>query len=251
MAHKGNNVTAERGISAIRDEKCPFCALPVTYSVLGNRIGVSVSCPCCGTYKLSAEAETALPHWSYPDENWAAASYQIRRIADRDGPLLTQEALREILNHSTLAGPSEALDGIVIWLATNSRWPGNYVEMRDPFQRAIFGAFNASAFEAMQDWLLATGWVSGEVMNPMDGPGMNALLTPAGWERYRYLRTSGIGSRKAFMAMPFGFEDLNSVVSECFVPAVKQAGFDLQRVIDGQGAGLIDDQMRVRIRTSR
>jgi hypothetical protein len=41
------------------------------------------------------------------------------------------------------------------------------------------------------------------------------------------------------------------VVSNHFVPQVRLAGFDLQRLDQGQPAGLSDDQLRVRIRQAR
>lgn len=53
------------------------------------------------------------------------------------------------------------------------------------------------------------------------------------------------------MAMQFGDDELNHAVEDYFKLAVKHAGFALRLLSDGQPAGLIDDQMRVRLRTSR
>jgi nucleoside 2-deoxyribosyltransferase len=53
------------------------------------------------------------------------------------------------------------------------------------------------------------------------------------------------------MAMQFGNSTLDMVVTDYFKPAVSAAGFNLQRLTDAQGAGCIDDQLRVRIRMSR
>jgi len=51
--------------------------------------------------------------------------------------------------------------------------------------------------------------------------------------------------------MQFGDEELNLAVENSFKPAVTLAGFELRLLYDGQPAGLIDDQLRVRLRTSR
>lgn len=51
--------------------------------------------------------------------------------------------------------------------------------------------------------------------------------------------------------MPYGNTDLDSVVDEFIRPAVGQTGFVLQRLDDDPRAGLIDDQLRVDIQTSR
>ncbi len=53
------------------------------------------------------------------------------------------------------------------------------------------------------------------------------------------------------MALQFGDAELDRVVKDCFAPAVKRAGFDLRVLTEKQPAGLIDDQLRVALRTSR
>ena len=73
----------------------------------------------------------------------------------------------------------------------------------------------------------------------------------AGWIRYDVLKRYKIDSRKAFMAMKFNAADVETAYRKCFQPAAKRAGFELQALPDQQGAGLIDDQMRVAIRTAR
>ena len=78
------------------------------------------------------------------------------------------------------------------------------------------------------------------------------ILSLDGWaevERLQKERTRT--GNLAFIAMPFGNERLNSLVANHFVPAVRSAGFELRRLDQGQPAGLIDDQLRVRIRTAR
>ncbi|HEX2801089.1 MAG TPA: hypothetical protein VHN73_03390, partial [Phenylobacterium sp.] len=60
-----------------------------------------------------------------------------------------------------------------------------------------------------------------------------------------------IESRQAFMAMKFNDADLDAVYERCFIPSASEAGFTLRRLSDQQGAGLIDDQLRVAIRSSR
>ena len=53
------------------------------------------------------------------------------------------------------------------------------------------------------------------------------------------------------MAMQFNSPDSDEAYQNCFKAAVRGAGFDLVRLDEGQPAGLIDDQLRVAIRTSR
>jgi hypothetical protein len=73
----------------------------------------------------------------------------------------------------------------------------------------------------------------------------------AGWQRYEELKRAEVQSRTAFMAMQFDDEELNQMVNDAFKPAVARTGFELRVLTDGQPAGLINDQLRVALRTSR
>ena len=73
----------------------------------------------------------------------------------------------------------------------------------------------------------------------------------SGWQRYYALTRAQVESHTAFMAMEFGHEELNRVVNNVFRPAVEATGFKLRVLNEGQPAGLIDDQLRVALRTAR
>jgi nucleoside 2-deoxyribosyltransferase len=77
-------------------------------------------------------------------------------------------------------------------------------------------------------------------------------LSVKGWEKVRELeRMRPERGNDAFMATPFSKGDLEDVYHQYLVPAIKKTGFDLKRVNEEQPAGLIDDQLRVRIQNSR
>jgi hypothetical protein len=85
--------------------------------------------------------------------------------------------------------------------------------------------------------------------NPDEG--MSFLLTFAGWQRYEDLKHAQVESHTAFMAMKFNEPQLDNVFNHYFKLAVEATGFKLRDLRDGQPAGLIDDQLRVRLRTAR
>lgn len=70
-----------------------------------------------------------------------------------------------------------------------------------------------------------------------------------GWERREALERAEVESPKAFMAMEFN-DEMDCVVKD-FKPAVEAAGFKLPDLREGQPAGLIGNQLRVAVRTSR
>jgi len=76
-------------------------------------------------------------------------------------------------------------------------------------------------------------------------------LTLGGWEQFHEIQRGATKSRTAFMAMPFGNEELTSFVDTVFRPAVQETGFELKRVDSDPQAGLIDNKIRVDIRLCR
>lgn len=79
----------------------------------------------------------------------------------------------------------------------------------------------------------------------------NVRLTLAGWSVYDDIKRRSSSSNIVFMAMKFGDQQLDAVVDDVFRPAVAAAGFDLRKLTDVQGAGLIDDQIEVGLRRAR
>ena len=76
-------------------------------------------------------------------------------------------------------------------------------------------------------------------------------LSMDGWRRYEALKRAQVKTRIVLMAMEFNDKELDRVVRDCIAPAIKRAGFDLRPLDKNQPAGLIDDQLRVALRTSR
>jgi hypothetical protein len=76
-------------------------------------------------------------------------------------------------------------------------------------------------------------------------------LSFSGWERFHDLTRRTTESRRAFMAMEFGDQDLDAFFLNVLKPAVAATGFELRRLDEGAPAGLIDDRLRVEIRASR
>jgi hypothetical protein len=216
-------------------------------------------CPACGAYALSIPALAVLTSMlKLADEKEARAklSHAIHRMSrGRQWAQITEELLRAILQGS-LPTPSEQLDNLITWLGDQGR-PGTRVSAGPPAVSAI-GAIDYAglAFIAREadkrglvdcdiGVLKALG-TQGEQFNV--GP---MQLTLPGWDRLEDLRRVSADSRIAFMAMPFGKSELDSIYFGHFQTAVKATGFTLKRLDEDQPAGLIDDRLRVEIRQCR
>lgn len=145
----------------------------------------------------------------------------------------------------------EQVENLLIYLAENVPQPGQPVDIDIGTFQAIIAAATADTFR----WVVKTtkdrGWIDGIQQSAKDSFALaRASLTLDGWtwyeDRGRHKR-----SRLAFMAMPFGFPDLDALVANHFAPAVGATGFDLRRLDHAPQAGIIDNRLRVEIRRSR
>jgi hypothetical protein len=121
--------------------------------------------------------------------------------------------------------------------------------------RAVLGTKSSTgarwAFEQAMGLGLLEGTFADSVNSDDYVQVVDATLSIQGWERVHELMKEAKDSRKAFMAMKFGDPRLDEIFRDHFKPAVKQTGFTLSRLDEEPRAGLIDDRMRLEIRTSR
>lgn len=152
-----------------------------------------------------------------------------------------------------LPTPAEQADRLILWIGDHQPSPGEYAISSTSAVSAWIGTVITSPqLRAGISWLLTQR----EMKELFDYDGFRnenflARLTMAGWQRYEAIKRAKIDSRIAFMAMKFGDPELDAIVESHFKPAVARADFELRLLSDGQPAGLIDDQLRVRLRTSR
>ena len=147
--------------------------------------------------------------------------------------------------------PAELGDNLLLWLAERQpSFDAAVVVDRGSARAAAawIGAPRNDDDRALLWWLFDSLLVTRIASE--DRNWTHVRLTYAAWERVEELRQSRVVGRRAFMAMKF-IPEMHQVFTDCFKPAALRAGFELETVLEGQPAGLIDDQMRVRIRSAR
>ncbi len=161
---------------------------------------------------------------------------------------MNEELVNSIIKNPRPSLP-EQVDNFIRWIGDNIKVGGEYIAVEELAIQAIVASATSEEFELVFDHLGQEGLIE---HRSETGVWRKVTLPWAGWERYRELKRSTTDSRKAFMAMQYGKGDLDAIVENVFKPAVKQTGFDLSRLDDpNQPAGLMDDRLRVEIRTSR
>jgi hypothetical protein len=172
-------------------------------------------------------------------------------------PRISYELLKQVMaDPIELPSATTQLDNLILWLGNAQSDAGAWVTEIDNAIPTI-GATDENGLGFVASQAHELGLLNGPpVIKRMSaGPVSVAFqpmqLTIQGWQRREELKRGKVASRQAFMAMPFGEQDLDQLFRDELVPAVEKTGFKLKRLDDEQPAGLIDDRLRVEILQSR
>jgi len=266
-------------------EKCPICD-----SDLEKKEDISdtcnYTCPRCGVFQTTDDLEDDLPWLLSKDVTLHTPNKDIQKVAvlshwirtkNESMPsfghpkriLLKKDVVENIVKQPP-PKPSEQADKFVLWLGNSKNPPGELIWVQADTHQSIMGAITPPGFGLILEHLVNTeilktdnprptqvmhsGSFSRSRSNmPMQDMhlGANVCLSLKGWDRYEKLKRGATESRKAFMAMKYGEEELDRIVNDFFRDAVKQTGFDLFLLYERPKAGLIDNRLRVEIQTSR
>jgi len=231
---------------------CPVCSMEMlepAHDVFETGAKI-YSCSNCGRFELDLRSQSLVDRISSNNpEQLSLLSYAIRRMNHRtDCPSVSKELIEEILSNSQLPSPAEQVENLLLWLGENLHFFGDQTRIFPKTHTAIIGAASVDNFFVVAQELIRSHLFEGSAAL---GPSFSGTLTLKGWQAYEELKRGRRASRKGFMAMAYDNEDLDDVFHECFKPAVAAAGFNLQRLDEAPSAGLIDNRLRVEIRTSR
>ena len=233
------------------EENCPICGRPLeSADDPSKKKGdyETFNCATCGEFKLSRSLLKSLPGLLQEDEARAPLlSHFIRKMqAGSETPYLDTNLVERVLK-TQLPSLSDQTNNLILWIGNNTE-PGDKAEDSFEFFQAVMGAKSIENTRFVIDHLVEGGYLLSDIYL-----GGECLLgfSMKGWNYYEQLKRGAVTSRKAFMAMQFGDKELDAVFHKYFKPAVKDTGFELVRMDEEPRAGLIDDWMRVEIRTSR
>jgi len=211
-----------------------------------------VLCSNCGGYDISGSMLADIENRNFSSGQLAILSHVVRRACTQ--PLVTTHFADSVLTNAKLPGASGLVDNLLLHVSTELPGPGEVMNLQANSLRGVLGALTSKGVRWATEQAMGLGLLAGKVLpGGMDDhfQAINVTLTVNGWAHVEALLREAKDSRKAFMAMKFGDPGLDSVFKEYFKLAVKQTGFNLQRLDDEPRAGLIDDRMRLEIRTSR
>jgi hypothetical protein len=166
-------------------------------------------------------------------------------------PFLMREQINNMLA-TPLPSVFEQANNLVRWFGENGKGPGETEGIAPSTHQFIIGAKSPDGFALVVGHLFDNDYLTGRKAEAMGEPGRaDATLSFRGWEHFDQLQRGEVDSRVAFMAMQYGDANTDRFVNEVFRPAVAHTGFALVRLDDRPEAGLIDDRLRIEIRTAR
>ena len=232
---------------------CPFCRHDPARVGPNGTGRADIDCPNCGQHQVTTTAETVLQAQDMGDEWHARLSYAVKKLPP--GTCVSSTLVEKLVEVTRLPTAHECIDNLVTHLATTLR-PGETVTLYPDLLRAVVGAVTAIEVQWVINEAKRAGLLNGK---PDDDSRLfptviaePTSLTVGGWQHHADLMRQGAGSRHAFMAMDFNEADIRDFFAQHLQPAVAQTGFEL-RTTDhpGKTADLIDNRMRVELRTSR
>lgn len=234
-------------------QTCPLCNMELMRPMRQNGDKEDVLCDNCGGYGISRSLLAMLEKGEISSWQRAIVSYTLRRSSTQ--PLVTTTFVDSVLANSELPSASELLDNLLLHVSGEVRAPGEYIDLKAVTLRAVLGALTSTGVRWGIEQAIGLGLLEGDVVRTI-GPDdqyqvLQATLTVKGWTHIEGLLRKAKDSRKVFMAMKYGDPQLDAIFKEHFKPAVRETGFNLFRLDEEPRAGLIDDRMRLEIRTSQ
>ncbi|MCW5662821.1 MAG: hypothetical protein KIT35_03210 [Piscinibacter sp.] len=230
-------------------EACPLCGNAVKRPTEDSGDGLSIVCVNCGRFRVTRSALAEITTGAVDALDLPRVAHGVRRMGGE--PTLDTHLLHKLIDEVELPDGLAQIDNVVL-LVGRRRPPGVSISLVPDRLTASLGSL---AVESAQ-WAIQSacdlGYLTGQSSNKQQGRLDSAVLTPKGWEYYRKLMTEATGSKHAFMAMKFGDRQLDAIYRDHMKPAVAQTDFELRRTDEAhKTAGLIDNRMRVEIRTAR
>jgi len=236
--------------------ECPICGRSLREKPTRDTSRFDVAyyvCTHCGQFGMTRQAVYVLRarlDVSQPRADAAEAfAYTVRRMQmAQEWPLVDSDIAERIINTAKLPTVQEQADNLIRWLGETYPHSGEQAEVSFESEGPVMGVNSADGFHFVLAGLIDAGLIKASQM--VHGQAV-VVLTFAGWRRFQELKIGASSGRKAFMAMQYGDPVLDRIVDESFRAAVRETGFELFRLDDEPKAGLLDDRMRVEIKSAR
>ncbi|MCL1972299.1 MAG: hypothetical protein FWG57_04840 [Endomicrobia bacterium] len=267
-------------MARLKDGVCCFCDSALEFYYEND----SYFCDCavCGKFSLSGTLEASIKSFfnknvAYEEDSF---NYKLRKqiishyLAETheynpQNIKLTKELLDEKLKNESLPTPRAQFENLIYFLAKHQRVFSNkfLIAHKDiPYANddlysykklaSVLGCFdkdnlkliiNEAVDKLFIKYFLAQTAKIGSELVAVD----TAQLLLEGWNEFEQINNKKTDSKIAFLALKFNSAHIDSNLIRQLKDTVTETGFALQKLDDEQPAGLIDDNLRVKIRNSK
>jgi hypothetical protein len=230
-------------------KKCPICKCSSEISPYDYGGKLAIDCTCCGRFKITDTALRIIEVNQYAEEKKLALSHWIRSVKRGKDFIVNSDLIKELLETLRLPKVNEQVNNLILWLGDNLSFPEAKIK-KDILQVAtIIGARGSEGLRYIADHLKEEGLIEYHF-----GTQQEALitlgLTYKGWLKFSEINQNIEKSKIAFIAMKFGDPFLDKIF-DVFHKALSETGFELIRLDKVLEAGLIDNQLRAKIRQAK
>lgn len=216
---------------------------------------ITVNCAACLKYVITRSAAVSLPTTFNRTDNTevsrAKLSHYLRQLEkhDENPPLISSSIIDKVLT-CPLPSPKEQADLLIRWIGDSTNL-GTTATLIPDIEKSVVGSLSGAGVMLIVSYWEKKGLIE-IIKSPVtfdNGP-FQLKLTLSGWMYYDDLNKGYSSYKKAFIAMKFGDDELNTILNNVFRPSVKDAGFELVKLDDTPKAGLLDNRLRVEIQSS-
>lgn len=225
---------------------CPICRTRCNGFENGDD---TYSCSRCGQVKIEPSREAALLRLHSEKPRWFgdALSHAVWKMTHGSGSIQVTEELLETFRDVEFEPLIEQANNLILFVGKQGGDPASPL-LKDNSEWATIVGASCPGVLYLLDMCTSLGWIEYHYGSEADE---GVRLTIEGWRRFDDLQRMQVRGRVGFMAMQFNVPEINEAYERCFKKAAEDAGFGLSILTEGQGAGLIDDQLRVAIRAAK
>jgi hypothetical protein len=221
-------------------ENCPICSTTLESSDFRTHT-LLLSCPRCGNYKITEEAEAMLPG-KLSGREIANFSGWIR---ENPNTVINSGHIKFFKSLKTPTVPQKA-DKLLLFLSKKFPTPGQSLDIQfiDPYLLSVSWSQDQSELlYLIVDYLLHD-------RKYLSNPGADYKISPRGWAYIDSLYKVNPDSQIAFVAMWFD-KKLDDLYLGAIYPAIQSAGYEPLRIDLHQHNNRIDDEIIAMIRRSK
>ena len=232
-------------------EKCFFCNTEAEVGLNNDKLGRDIICPICGKYFMtgfSSEHYEQLMNRTKYTEQKALLRYYLKRNTMNKSQFdwfdATDTWVANVLKDKSLPNIIEQTENLILYCGDNFKQGESF--KRDEELVSVVGSENIDALDVIISSLLKRN-----LLNFYGDISYIFSLTFDGWLEYEKLKKGQTNSNKAFLAMQFNSEFITDDLISKMKNSLSEIGYQLESLQDRQQAGLIDDHLRQRIKSSK